>query len=161
MAVNTSDLSAMEQKSDVYRRSTNHSGSDVLLDGLLHAASGTFKNVEYRPHDSDSSLTPTSNYLSFSTTSSSSRCSAFFLRGNNTLNVLFSSLFLILVFNRDVSVQFDFATTDSLRTALSFGCGVSHLMCVNVDSKIQDAAAIAFTRAFYAISNAIQLTIIT
>ncbi len=71
---------------------------------------------------------------------------------------------LSLVFKevrRDVTAHFDFATTDSLRTALSFGCGVSHLMCVNVDSKIQDAAAIAFTRAFYAISNAIQLTIIT
>jgi hypothetical protein len=38
---------------------------------------------------------------------------------------------LSLVFKevrRDVSAQFDFATTDSLRTALSFGCGVSHLM---------------------------------
>eukprot|EP00981_Chlorochromonas_danica_P015436 scaffold12089_cov176-Ochromonas_danica.AAC.14 len=121
---------------------------------------------------------------------------------------------LIQVFkevHRDVAVHFDFATTDRLRTMLSFGCralhfsghglpyglcfedgrsglqvikaqqlkdllgagglalefvfvsacyskeigaafvnaGVPHVVCVKVDSKIQDAAAIAFTRAFY------------
>lgn len=156
---------------------------------------------------------------------------------SNTLNVLFSAPLagfdrnskphplevldycaerdiLIQVFrevHRDVCLHFDFATTDSLRTALSFGCktlhfsghgiprglcfedgrsglqvirvpqlrdllgagglnlefvfvsacyskeigeafvkaGVPHVVCVQVDSKIQDAAAIAFTRAFY------------
>eukprot|EP00428_Durinskia_dybowskii_P077265 CAMPEP_0170354716 /NCGR_PEP_ID=MMETSP0117_2-20130122/257_1 /TAXON_ID=400756 /ORGANISM="Durinskia baltica, Strain CSIRO CS-38" /LENGTH=1034 /DNA_ID=CAMNT_0010608705 /DNA_START=686 /DNA_END=3790 /DNA_ORIENTATION=+ len=156
---------------------------------------------------------------------------------NNTLNVFFSAPLagfdrnakphplemldytserelLIQVFrevHRDVNVHFDFATTDSLRTALSFGCkalhfsghgipkglcfedgrmglhvvkvsqlkdllgagglqlqfvfvsacysmeigeafvkaGVPHVVCVKVDTKIQDAAAIAFTRAFY------------
>jgi hypothetical protein len=113
--------------------------------------------------------------------------------------------------HRDVSVHFDFATTDTLRTVLSLGCralhfsghgiprglcfedgrgglqvvrvaqlrdllgagglslqfvfvsacysmeigeafvraGVPHVVCVKVDTKIQDAAAIAFTRAFY------------
>jgi len=113
--------------------------------------------------------------------------------------------------HRDVAVHFDFATTDSLRTALTLGCkalhlsghgeqgglcfedgksglqvltvarlrdllraggvslqfvfvsacfskeigetfvaeGVQHVVCVKVDSKIQDVAAIAFTRAFY------------
>jgi hypothetical protein len=121
---------------------------------------------------------------------------------------------LIQVFkevHRDIAVHFDFATTDTLRTILSFGCkalhfsghgvpkglcfedgksglqvireqqlkdllsagglslefvfvsacfskeigeafikaGVSHVVCVKIDSKIQDAAAMAFTRAFY------------
>lgn len=121
---------------------------------------------------------------------------------------------LIQVFkevNRSISVAFDFATTDKLRTALSFGCralhfsghghpnclnfedgrsglqllsnealkdlvnagglkleflfvsachsrktgeafvdaGVRHVVCVKVEEKILDSAAIAFTRAFY------------
>lgn len=121
---------------------------------------------------------------------------------------------LIQVFKearRDVSLHFDFATTNTLRTILSFGAralhfsghglpnglcfedgrsglqivgatqlkdllgagglslkfvfvsacysreigdafvraGVSHVVCVKIDSKIQDSAAMAFTRAFY------------
>ena len=112
---------------------------------------------------------------------------------------------------RDINLCFDFATTDALRTALSFGCramhfsghghpnclnfedgrsglqlvnvetltsllkagglkldfvfvsachsrataaafveaGVPHVVCVKVEAKIQDSAAMAFTRAFY------------
>eukprot|EP01034_Spumella_vulgaris_P022664 gene22664-28808_t len=272
MTVNTSEQ--FDSKADVYRRSTNHSGSDVLLDSST-PHSGTFGVVDYSPHSTDTTFTPTNNHASFPVASSSigSLISNSMIAGlseenvkmhnqqlsgahmsnvgiaspqnlndvlsvaNNTLNVLFSAPLagfdrqlkphplevldytaereiLIQVFkevHRDVSVHFDFATTDSLRTALSFGCkalhfsghgipkglcfedgrsglqvirvpqlksllgagglnlefvfvsacyskeigeafvkaGVAHVVCVNVDSKIQDAAAIAFTRAFY------------
>ncbi len=65
----------MEQKSEVV--SPQHKPQwKRCAAGLLHAASGTFKNVEYSPHDSDWSLTPTSNHLSFPTVNSSSSSSS-------------------------------------------------------------------------------------